>query len=741
MNQITPIDLSTELNLSTVEAEQIYNNYKKFIDQTSQENFLKITKLLRSKFNLTQDYLTEIALSNFKTFLMDPASLDEGLSFFQKRLDLIPIKTRSVLMQKAHRILSLPTSELEKRINTIKEENQLNDYMLRQIITQTSLLKSNFYSFDIKLRFDILKEFGISSYDLKNAYILSHNTKNLIQKLKIATLANQDIKEYCNSYFSTTGSPTAMSYARYMAIESGNADIKNIFCSAQEFMQQTGFSSADLISMFPFNGEKQIELDCIFASNYPQIDKQIENIKRELYAKKIKNRDYSRQELYDLLELINISAEDFENVITVCPELLEADLTELKSTINFLFSSFNLTTEDVLFIIKKEPQNLLISSDRYNELSNFLYKKIGIKKRDLGKLLAKNNLQNNFEPEFLENYINSLKTICNFTNQDLSNLVATSGAFGYATPNRLYCKLKLFENYGFTKEDFNNNFDVLTQKFRNLKAKFMLLRLEGYSEKELLSNKHFYKIPISILYPRFAHQKQVQTKTTIFATDGYYNGLYNTSTKELQNKFPYSREKLDEIANAYKEKFPQDAKRLEYLGELYEQVKEESITRLDPPQIAIDKIKKAEEILNYKNELDSSTHTSPDKMRENLNNLLSLGYLVEEIKANPNALLVEPTSLVVRATLAKKMGISHLEFLTSGYRKQEDKVYARLCGLRASLRDYQLVYSNEKTFEKETSLSTTTLTSLFPYSEKTTMQILTAYENIVHPQKEEENEQ
>ena len=41
-----------------------------------------------------------------------------------------------------------------------------------------------------------------------------------------------------------------------------------------------------------------------------------------------------------------------------------------------------------------------------------------------------------------------------------------------------------------------------------------------------------------------------------------------------------------------------------------------------------------EEILNYKNELDSSTHTSPDKMRANLNTLLSLGYVVEDIKAD-----------------------------------------------------------------------------------------------------------
>ena len=194
------------------------------------------------------------------------------------------------------------------------------------------------------------------------------------------------------------------------------------------------------------------------------------------------------------------------------------------------------------------------------------------------------------------------------------------------------------------------------------------------------------------------------------------------------------------MMDEFKSRFPQEAQLLEDLTTFYNNIKEETLLQTQVSPENLDLIKKENAIYDYKKQLLTHNPSSKEKLRTNINTLLNLGFLVDEIKANSNALLVEPKSLVIRATLAKKMRITNQEFLTSGYRKQEDKVYARLCGLRASLRDFSSVYSNEKTFALNSSLSTPMLTTLFPYTEKIELQILTMYEDLIQSKKENQNE-
>ena len=135
-------------------------------------------------------------------------------------------------------------------------------------------------------------------------------------------------------------------------------------------------------------------------------------IKKEIHSKRPNIFDYNKQELLELFETINIPTEEAEKAILDCPELKDANLSQIKATILSLQTDFLLTQEDIKHILKREPQNLLVSADEYRRMADFLTQKIGLTRKNFSNLFTRNNMQNNYTDEFLDDYINKIQEVC-----------------------------------------------------------------------------------------------------------------------------------------------------------------------------------------------------------------------------------------------------------------------------------------------------------------------------------------
>ena len=102
-------------------------------------------------------------------------------------------------------------------------------------------------------------------------------------------------------------------------------------------------------------------------------------------------------------------------------------------------------------------------------------------------------------------------------------------------------------------------------------------------------------------------------------------------------------------------------------------------------------------------------------------------------------LKLDNNTLKIRLVLAKMAGVDLNRFISGGYLSREDKVFARLMGLKASFRDLQSVYQPETSFKNNTFLDTPKLMEFFPYTSEIAKTLLEKFDSLYSNTEQSEN--
>lgn len=712
MTQITINDLTQLFNISTTEAQGIYKKYAISLKNQTKENLEKNLQTIKKLGVTTNSYISSIALSNFNIFLVDNALLEENLTYIVNRFKLIPINTRNFLTCKAHRLLSLNQDRLINRLNEVKTNLNINEYTLRNLLTQTISLTSATHIENLYKKTALLESLDVDYKNLKDLSILNNNINDIKYKTYIAKIVGVNNETFAKNAHISTNSI----FARFMAWYNGEISSNNIFLPAFKFTELTGIDIPNLINTYPFDTYQASELEIIFKNKCPELYKKHIDCQKTYYDEFIKNgTKYHtvKNAITDVLLSFGFSDTEIYKLAKHNIQLFKLNPIKLEENLTKLNQDFRFSKENLYNLIINNINALTYDSNKFLEIYTILNNQNNLTYEQFKKYITYNKSADCLTKEFINNYTQALKEFCGFTLADCNALLKTSPSFAFTSPNRLLCKLKVLEMFGISKEDLNHRYAILTPGFRKLTRTLKMNKLcELNSNEDLILTAE--KLPTSLLNQRFLYlyDNNLDLKLLYTKDDNDFEHLTGASKKSLHELYGNPEDTKSRIDELFKHTYPKLNKEIDRLHQIYDTIKEEDFS------ISIMQDDYTETNRNLlENTFRINNLNLSDKELSNINTLLDFGYTMDEILKKPNAIKLEPETMKIRLIISKQAGQSNDTFLSGGYKKREDKMYARLMGLKASFGKLNCLYLNEEQFNTCTGLKTDKLTILFPYTE------------------------
>lgn len=726
MSQITVNDLTQLLNLNKNEATSIYKKYAISLKKQTKEDFCFKLNLLKNIGVKSNSFISSIALSNFNIFLVDNKLFEQNLTYIVNRFNLLPIVTKNFLTCKAHRLLSLDHENLIKRLNEVKETLDISEYTLRKLLAQTISLTSTNRINELYEKIKLLNDLSVDYKTLSDLSILNNNIAAMKSKIYIGKIAGiNDEVLATNAHISINSI-----YARFMAWYNGEISSKDIFTNACSFEEKTGLSLSELMLNYPFGPYQQKELELIFKTKCPDLYKQRQESLIKFYDELIAGgtKPFTiRNLITDVLANIGFSDLEINALTKNKPELFKLNPVLLEMNLNTLKDDFSFSKEELYYLICNNLTTLCFNTDKYQELYNLLNEQNKITYAQFKKYLLYNKNADELNQDFINKYTTILNNICGFTAADCSALLKTSPAYCFTTPNRLLCKLKVLELFGISKSDLNYRYEILTPGFRKLARSLKVNALCTPNDSEQFINSG-QKLPVFLLNTRFLYlvDNNLDLSLIYTPTDVEFEELTGASKGTLYSLYNNSDENNARIDEIFSKTYPSLDREINALNQIYDTIKEENFTASIENE---NYIQENAQLIEKVFKLNSLGYSIDEQ--ENIETLLTFGYSLDEITQKPNALKLENQTLRVRLALAELSNQSHESFLSGGYKKREDKIFARFMGLKASLGNFDSIYLNEEQFSKCTGLKTDKLAIIFPYTEETPTRILKSIDNIV----------
>lgn len=262
--------ISEKFGVSLLTALKIIENNESLRCISPQE-FSAVIDLLKTRYYIDNNELINLTKElNFAKKHLACEVLQEKEQILYRECNVSPLQFGMILRENKRMYISDP-EKLVEFISVLKIDVGLNPRFIKNIFTRSAIYdryNANNVGTDMNWKIRYLTEYGITEDMLsENPAILGTGFRNIDAKLKLALINGVTLEEFLvdKHYFSP-----ANIYAKYKAKEMGIIDIETPYTSEKNLKIKTGFSTADLMKEFVWDGKAYREINQQFVDLFPE---------------------------------------------------------------------------------------------------------------------------------------------------------------------------------------------------------------------------------------------------------------------------------------------------------------------------------------------------------------------------------------------------------------------------------------------------------------------------------------
>lgn len=445
----------------------------------------------------------------------------ENILKINRKTNIIATYSNKSIIDKFNYLLSLGFSESEVILITVMCP-QLYCYK------KTSL----------KTKIDNLIKLGYSQDEVKTmiinySTILNSSFEYIREKIEFYnSIGLHDVFVKDTSYLMTS---LSLVYARYMFLKEKGITIdeknyRKLFRRSKQFQKQYNISSEELISMYPYKGNK----------------KRIQNSRITKPAEENMSTKYYSMISY--LKLIGYTENEATNMLKRNPTLADLSPNSLNDKINN-FLDIGFTDEELHTLILKHSIILCMSIDNINNKINALIE-LGYSKKDIIKISKR--LPNIFcySIDNVKNKINDMIAL-GFTKEVVLKMVRNFPSVLSISMDNIQNKINIFLEYGYTYDEILYTFEVIPAVMA-YSADSLREKLKYYNSigiHNFIAMKPIkLMLSLNLVYARykFLTEKGIvideKSSYKLFCNNKLFERLHGISKEVLLSKYSYEKE-------------------------------------------------------------------------------------------------------------------------------------------------------------------------------------------------------
>lgn len=775
MTHITEKDLQSAFNLSTSEAKELANA-KSFILYTYTEILVDNIKLLNS-YGIGQDELRIIALNLNKFLYFNPTRNKHHLDFITNKYNLSKEELLSYILHNDSNFEE-DNKKLADRISSFQTSLNLTDNTIRNLLIHTKNLGNINYQTNATKKILTLRAFGIEPNNLTSFGICDNSLDKFVLKLKLAKLNNQNLELFASASYMLG---TDKIIARMKAYEMGILKDATVYSSENLIREKSGYSSQELMNMFPLTQEELEKIEEKFNLTYPAIASQLAKIEnsqlsissateetiKETITNSNSNDDNAKLTALLLSKLYNITDEEFAKILGFYPHILTKSTNQLLLNIENITQKYDASEETIRKILINNPAAIANSYHETNNLYKYLKDVYNISPREFRNVLINGWSFFKYSFDNMHAYDESLKQICGFNQNDVAHFVLDTATTCTIDPYATNAKLKLLNMFGISIDDLINmygqkDYNILGNNIHKIASRLKVAELASVSSKELISKHH--RLSKEALTRRLIYKDKFNNDINILLINDELEENYGINDEILKQKFAnYSPTELDYyVYYKYALLNPEKHNQIEQLilelnnsplsiSPTINRNTEYKAIKTAKENIVLnnfvggdselgEKAKKLKRYFKLSDEEIISLFESSPKLKEqatgsllmNFATLTNIGLTPSEIILKPQVLSHEPNALKIKAAISALSGSNPKTFISTNYKYKLDKVFARYCYINGLHYKGNITYATEEKFQKEIGFDTELLTKMYPLTE-------TNINNLLHYFEEQKN--